>query len=60
MTRVTARTLVVGLLLTAVLGTSGCGWSRGLIHTCTETYADYPPSVADPHRAPPQGDPSDG
>jgi hypothetical protein len=51
---------MVGLLLTAVLGTSGCGWSRGLIHTCTQTYADYPPSVADPHPAPPQGNPSDG
>ncbi|HZW33641.1 MAG TPA: hypothetical protein VFF52_23170 [Isosphaeraceae bacterium] len=59
MTRI-ARAVVIGLLLTAVLGTSGCGWSRGLIHTWAETYADFPPEINSPHPAPPQGNPSDG
>jgi hypothetical protein len=58
--RARARILVIGLLLASVLGTSGCGWSRRLLHTWTETYADFPPSVIDPHPAPPQGNPSDG
>jgi len=59
MTRI-ARAVVMALLVGAALGTSGCGWSRGLIHTWTGTYAEYPPSVYDTHPAPPQGNPSDG
>jgi hypothetical protein len=59
MTRI-ARTVVIALLLTAALGSSGCGWSRRFIHTWTETYADYPASAFDQHSAPPQGNPIDG
>jgi hypothetical protein len=53
MTRI-ARTIVMALLVSAVLGSSGC------IHTWTGTYAEYPTSLYDPHPAPPQGQPSDG
>ena len=59
MTRI-ARAVVIGLLLMAVLGTSGCGWVRPSLHTWTGTYADFPPAVYDTPPTHHQGNPSDG
>jgi hypothetical protein len=53
MTRI-ARAVVLALLVSAVLGSSGC------IHTWTETYADFPPSINSKPPAHVQGDPNDG
>jgi hypothetical protein len=53
MTRI-ARTIVMALVVGAVLGSSGC------IHTWTETYAEFPPTIHDTPPLPPQGNPSDG
>ena len=54
MTRI-ARAVALALLVSAALGSSGC------IHTMTETYAEFPPSVYDnqPH-VHVQGNPTDG
>ena len=54
MTRI-ARAVLLALLVSAALGSSGC------IHTWAETYAEFPPAVFDkkPH-VHVQGDPSDG
>ena len=53
MTRI-ARAVVLALLVSAALGSSGC------IHTMTETYAEFPPSINHTPPAPVQGNPSDG
>jgi hypothetical protein len=51
-----ARTIVMALVLSAILGSSGC------ISVCTDTYAEYPPSneLERIPPQPPQGNPSDG
>jgi hypothetical protein len=48
-----ARTVLALLLLIVGFGVAGC------IHTWTQTYQDYPPSVYGPLHQP-QGNPSDG
>jgi hypothetical protein len=68
MTRI-ARAVVLALLTAAALGSSGCVGPRAHpwrppgcrlpIHTWTQTYADFPPSINDPH-GPGQGQPGDG
>jgi hypothetical protein len=50
-----ARALVVALLISAAMTSSGC------IHTWTETYAEFPPeALGDKPHMHVQGDPSDG
>jgi hypothetical protein len=49
-----ARATAIILLVIATSGIAGC------IHTWTETYAEFPPSIYDGSHAPRQGDPSDG
>jgi hypothetical protein len=50
-----ARAVVVALLVSAALVSSGC------IHTLTETYAEFPPSVfQDQPHVHVQGDPPEG
>lgn len=49
-----ARAVVLALLITTALATTGC------LHTWTGTHQEWPPSVNDPPREHQQGNPSDG
>jgi hypothetical protein len=59
-----ARAIVLALFVSIAVGISGCahpeGWPRPPIHTWTQTYADFPPSVNDTPHDHIQGQPSDG
>ncbi len=49
-----ARAVMLALLASAILGSSGC------IHTWTGTYAEFPDAAYDKPHVHVQGDPGDG
>jgi hypothetical protein len=49
-----ARAVMLMLIAIAASGLAGC------IHTWTETYAEFPPTIYDTPHVPSQGQPSDG